>query len=64
MEAVIGGEGMTLQDKADYLNNLAEAGIVPPYLYCVCDGYVGSWRMLPNGTTVFYAPKISQLEAK
>ena len=42
----------------DYLNSLAEKNIIPKTEYCVCNGKVGSWRMLPNGETCFYCPII------
>ena len=32
--------------------------LIPDQTFTVCDGYVGSWRMLPNGSTCFYCPPI------
>ncbi len=37
----------------EYLNRL-----VPEYKHCICEGTVGDWRMLPDGSTCFYCPLI------
>jgi len=41
------------QEAIEYLNRL-----LPQYKHCVCNGKVGDWRMLPNGSTCFYCPPI------
>ena len=30
--------------------------LLPEQEFCICEGYIGSWRMLPNGETCFYCP--------
>ena len=37
----------------EFLNNL-----LPQYKHTVCNGAVGDWRMMPNGSTCFYCPPI------
>lgn len=32
--------------------------IMPDIKFTICDGAIGSWRMLPNGETVFYCPPV------
>jgi len=41
----------------DYFNHL-----LPQFKHCICGGYVGDWRMLPNGSTCFYCPPIALTE--
>ncbi len=43
------------REAVEYLNHLS-----PEYEHCVCEGLVGAWRMLPDGSTCFYCPPVIQ----
>ena len=47
---------MTTGKAVDYLNEQAKKGVIPQGEYTIVSGKVGSWRMLPNGSTCFYCP--------
>jgi hypothetical protein len=42
-----------VKEAIEYLNR-----IMPEYKHCISGGAVGTWRMLPDGSTCFYCPLI------
>jgi len=56
IQDVVKGILPTSEEKVEALEYLNH--ILPQYEHCVCNGAIGDWRMLPNGSTCFYCPAI------
>ena len=52
------------KEALDSLQDRQRRGLLQGHDFCIVEGRAGSWRMLPNGATVFHCPPVYDYETK